>query len=238
MPPVNLLIFPIIGGYYILIKAELFRYRQQRLEPQKLIFNSFLGGIILMISSWIITGVISCVFPAFTEEIRKFYPIKAEYFGTCVCSFLLAIVFTQISNVIVSKNKYVSKAIHKIGNEFERLCESCYRNVDMIQVTLKNDKCYVGWIQSLPIPTHSSYITLLPVYSGYRTKETKELKFNTQYLDVYASYVKDGEVQDVREITSLVIKIDEIVSANKFDPDMYDRFKGNKESALGDSSIQ
>jgi hypothetical protein len=229
MPPVNLLIFPIIGGYYILIKAELFRYRQQRLEPQKLIFNSFLGGIILMISSWIVTGIISYLFPSFTDQIRSLYPIKAEYFGTCVCSFLLAIIFTQISNFFVSKNKHVSKAIHKIGNEFERLCERCYRNVDMIQVTLKNDKCYVGWIQSLPIPTHSSYITILPVYSGYRIKETKELKFTTQYLDVYASYVKDGEVQDVREITSLVIKIDEIIS----DPDMYDMFKGNKESTLG-----
>ena len=94
----------------------------------------------------------------------------------------------------------------------------------MIQLTLKNDKSYVGWMKSLPIPTHSNYISILPVYSGYRTKDTKELVFTTQYLDVYASYIKDGDVLDIRDLTTQVIKIDEIVTANKFDQDMYDRF--------------
>jgi hypothetical protein len=139
-------------------------------------------------------------------------------------------VFAEVSNWIVKKEKRVSDAIDKIGNEFERLCESCYREADMIQVTLKNDKCYVGWMKSLPIPTHSNYISILPVYSGYRTKEKKELVLTTQYLDVYASYIKDGNVFDIRDITTQVIKIDEIVSANKFDPDMYDRFSNNREN--------
>lgn len=232
MPPVNLLIFPIIGGYYILIRSELFRYRQQRLEPQKLIFNSFLAGIFIMIASWIITWIVSGYFPVFVEAVRKYYPVQAAYFGTCIGSFLIAILFTELSNFVVSKDKRVSNAIRKIGNEFERLCESCYRDSDMIQLSLKNDKCYVGWIKSLPIPTHSSHIAILPVLSGYRTKETKELKFTTQYLDVYASYVQEGSVWDIKDLTTQVIKIDEIISANKFDVDMYDRFSNNKESSL------
>lgn len=62
MLPVSVLVFPIIGGYYLLIRAELFRYRQQRLEPQKLIFNSFLGGIVLIIASWIITALMTYFF--------------------------------------------------------------------------------------------------------------------------------------------------------------------------------
>jgi hypothetical protein len=229
MPPVNLLIFPIIGGYYLLIRAELFRYRQQRLEPQKLIFNSFLGGIILIIISWGVTAVVAYFFPELVSFIRKHYPLSAPYFGTCVTSFLLSIVFTEISNLLVKKDKRISLAITKIGNEFERLCESSYRNADMIQFTLKSDKCYVGWIQSLPIPTHSNYISILPVYSGYRTKTERELIFTTQYLDVYASYVKDGSVFDIRDLTILVIKIDEIITANKFDPEMYDRFNSGKD---------
>jgi hypothetical protein len=225
MPLINLFIFPILGGYYILIRSELFRYRQQRLEPQKLIFNSFLGGIILIIVAWVLTGLITYVFPTHVEVIKSYYPLKQQaYFGTCISSFFMSILFTEISNLVVNKDKRVSRAINKIGNEFERLCESCYRNIDLIQITLKNEKVYVGIVKALPIPSHSNYLRILPVYSGYRHKDTKKLEFTTQYLDVYATYVQSGEVYDIRDLTNLVIKIDEIISASKFDIEMYDRF--------------
>jgi hypothetical protein len=230
MPLINLFIFPILGGYYILIRAELFRYRQQRLEPQKLIFNSFLGGTILIIVSWCITGLLTYFLPDQISRIKTYYPVTTAYFGTCVTSFFIGILFTELSNIVVNKDRRVSRAIDKIGNELERLCESCYRNAQLIQVTLSNDKCYVGLVKALPIPSHSSYIRLLPVYSGYRKSETKELVFTTQYLDVYASYVSEGQHLDTREITNIVIKIDDIVSATKFDIEMYDRFlKQNKD---------
>jgi len=232
MPPINLLLFPILGGYYILVKSELFRYRQQRLEPQKLIFNSFLGGIILMMIAWLFTAVVSAIAPGFVQMVQQFYPLKTQYFGTCLSAFVISVLFTEISNRFVDKDKYISSAINKIGNEFERLCKSCYSEMYMIQLSLKNDKFYIGWIKSLPIPSSSSYIAILPVYSGYRDKDTKRLNFTTQYLDVYATYVRDGDVLDIRDLTTLVIKIDEIVSANRFDPDMYERF-GAAKTAVG-----
>jgi len=227
MLPVSILIFPIIGGYYLLIRSELFRYRQQRLEPQKLIFNSFLGGIVLIMASWVITGMVTYFFPAFVCYVRQYYPLQMQYFGTCVFSFIVAILFTEVSNWFVNKEFRIKSAIRKIGNEFEPLCEWCQTNTEMIQLTLRNDKCYVGWILSLPIPTHSNYITILPALSGYRSKLKKKLIFTTQYLDVYSSYVKDGSVFDIRELTRLVIKIDDVVSANPFDIEMYERFTGN-----------
>jgi len=221
---VNLLIFPIIAGYYILIRSELFRYRQQRLESQKLIFNSFLAGFFLLLGSWALTGLVSIISPSFVSWIRQWYPVSTPYFGTCFCSFPLALIFTELTNLAVRKTTQITRAINSTGNEFERLCAKCYTEFNMVQFTLKNDKCYVGWLKSLPVPSHSSYITLLPVYSGYRKKDTKELVFTTQYLDVYASYVSDGITTDVSDLNSLVIKIDEIVSANLFDSEMYDRF--------------
>jgi hypothetical protein len=225
MPSFNLLIFPLIGGYYILIRSELFRYRQQRLEPQKLIFNSILAGIFLIVASYVITGLVSHLLPGIVKLMKAMYPVRnKDYFGTCIGSFFLAVAFSEISNILVQKEKRISLSIDSIGNEFERLCKTCYENAEMIQLTLKNDKSYVGWMKSLPIPTHSNYISILPVYSGYRTKDTKELIFTTQYLDVYASYIRDGDVLDIRDLTTQVIKIDEIVTANKFDQDMYDRF--------------
>lgn len=222
--PFNLLIFPIVGGYYILIRCELFRYRQQRVERQKLIFNSIFAGILVLFISWTVTALISSCLPSLVELFRRYYPIKAPFFGTAVFSFFISIIFTELANLIVSEDKAISKAIHKIGNEFELLCEQCYRELEMIQITLDNDKCYVGWMQSLPVPNHSNFISILPVYSGYRNKETKELTFTTQYLDIYATFVRDGSVVDINDLTTTVIKIDSIITATKFDNEMYDRF--------------
>ncbi|GHM98756.1 hypothetical protein WSM22_02460 [Cytophagales bacterium WSM2-2] len=223
--PFNLLIFPIVGGYYILIRSELLRYRQQRVESQKLILNSILVGIGMLFVSWALTASLTRLAPSFVNEIRSYYPLQVQYFGTALCSFILSVVFTEVTNWIITKDKQISIAIKDIGNEFERLCEHCYRNVELVQFTLKNDKCYVGWVQSLPIPSRANYIKIFPVYSGYRKKETKELVFTTQYLDIYASYVQSGEVTDVEDLTTLVIKIDEIISANSFNDEMYDRFQ-------------
>jgi len=226
--PFNLLIFPIVGGYYILIRSELFRYRQQRVESQKLIFNSILIGIAMLFISWIVTSTLTYFAPSVVASIRSYYPLRALYFGTALCSFILSVVLTEIINIFVDEDKSISRAIKGIGNEFEILCEHCYRNVELIQFTLKNDKCYVGWMQSLPIPSRANYIKIFPVYSGYRKSDTKELIFTTQYLDIYATYIQKGEVTDIVELTTLVIKIDEIVSANSFDDEMYDRFQNNK----------
>src|SRR5882672_6316563 len=106
--PFNLLIFPIVGGYYILIRSELFRYRQQRIESQKLIFNSILIGIAMLFISWIITSTLAYFAPSIVESIRSYYPLRALYFGTALCSFILSVVLTEIINIFVDKDKSIS----------------------------------------------------------------------------------------------------------------------------------
>jgi len=230
--PFNLLLFPIIGGYYVLIRSELFRYRQQRVEFQKLITNSILVGVVLVFISWVFTRSITLLFPDFVKSVVAQYPMKVNYFGTAICSFLLAVGFTEFTNLFTDEDKQISKAIDKIGNEFERLLDHCYRNSEMIHFTLKTDKCYIGWLQSLPIPSNENYVRIFPVYSGYRDPDSKKLVLTTQYLDVYATYVKDGDVTNIVDLTTLVIRIDEIVTANRFNPDMWDRFQNQGEAQI------
>jgi hypothetical protein len=224
MLPLSILIFPIVGGYYLVTRARLFQYRQQRFEQQRLIFNSFFGGITLLIVAWIVAAMNSYFFPSLVFSIQQYSPLKTEYFGTCTLSLLIAVLFTELSNLFIDKTNQVAAAIRKIGNELECLCELCYNDEKMMQLTLKNDKCYVGWIQGLPIPTHSNYIVVLPVLSGYRSKLKRRLIFTTDYLDVYSTYVEDGSILDIRDITKLVIKIDDIITASSFDLETFERF--------------
>lgn len=222
--PFNLLLFPLVGGYYICIRFRYFRYIQQRLDRQKLLFNSVIAGVFLLIFTFIARLAFESIFPGASDRIYPYFPVKIPYFGTTAVTFILAIVLTEISNFFISREWAIKNSIKLIGNELELLLKSSFGNNQLLQVTLKNDKFYIGWIKELPLPSHSNYIRIIPAFSGYRDSE-KNLVFTTQYLEVYASYMREGRIQNLSDLrTDLVIKIDEIVTINNFDYEMYERF--------------
>lgn len=122
--PFNLLLFPIVGGYYVVVRSELYRYEQQRVDRQKLIFNSIFAGIVLLCISWVFTALVSYLFPDGVQWVRDHYPLNQEYFGTAFCSFLLGVVGTEITNYFLDEDSRISRAIDNIGSEFDCLIRS------------------------------------------------------------------------------------------------------------------
>jgi len=125
--------------------------------------------------------------------------------------------------------KAIAKAIDRIGNEMELLFKYSCEKKETIQITLKNDKVYVGWVELLPKPSHSTFIRLVPVLSGYRD-HTKRFHVTTNYSYVYSEYIKSiKEAKSEEEIdeleTTIVIKLDEIISAHLFDYDIFEKFQ-------------
>lgn len=116
-------------------------------------------------------------------------------------------------------------AIDEIGTELELLLKNCAETEDLVQITLKNDKFYIGYVVSIPIPQRSNYIVISPAFSGYREKESKKLQFTEEYLEIYASYVAEAKATDIKTLSHIHIKIDEILVANRFDIDMYEKFQ-------------
>lgn len=233
--PFNLLIFPLVGGYYICIKFRYLRYYQQRLDRQKLLFNSVIAGVFLLISTFIVRLIVEASFPGLTDRIYPFFPIQIPYFGTTAVTFVFAILGTEFVNLFISREKAIKRAIKLIGNEFELMLKHSFDSKRLLQVTLKNDKFYIGWVKELPLPSHSNYIRIIPAFSGYRDGE-KSLIFTTEYLEVYSLYMREGKIQDVRDLrTDLVIKIDEIITVNNFDHEMYERFNNVKSRSVSES---
>lgn len=231
--PFNLLIFPILGGYYLLIRSELFRYLHQRIDRQKLIFNSIIAGVGLLILAFILKTVWIFASPLTAGWCRDQVPIPLPYAGTTLLSFFLGIAFAEISNLVINKKKCIRFAIQEIGSELELLLDYCANEDELVQITLKNDKVYVGWVLTLPIPQHSSFVKIAPAFSGVRNKESKTIEFTTAYLDVYSTYISKGKATNVKLLSNLVIKTEEILSATRFDIDMYERFLNlQKESLL------
>jgi hypothetical protein len=227
--PFNLLLFPLVGGYYILIRFRYLRYVQYRLESQRILLNSAFAGILLLGACFILRAFFIAISPETVEHLSKLLPIHAPYFGTTSMSLLVAVGATEIANLFINRLKAIKRAIATSGNEFELLLSSSFFEAHLLQFTMDSGKFYVGWVKELPKPFTTTYIRITPAFSGYR-KEDKELVFTTQYLTVYASYIEDGSVANTNELkTDLVLKADKINSVSFFDMDMYNRFNPAQE---------
>ncbi|WP_129716670.1 hypothetical protein [Pedobacter sp. SYP-B3415] len=229
--PFNLLLFPLVGGYYILIRFEYLRYIQYRLESQRILLNSAFAGIILLVVCFLLRAVANYFFPVLIKDLGALMPVKSAYFGTTSLSLVAAVAGTEIANLFVDRKKAIRNSLKKAGNEFELLMSTSFFDRHLLQFTMDSGKVYIGWVKELPKPFTTNYIRITPALSGYRN-EAKELIFTTQYLTVYASYIADGSVKNETELkTDLVLKVDKINSVSFFDMEMYKRFNPDEEEA-------
>ncbi|CAA0189883.1 conserved membrane hypothetical protein [Tenacibaculum maritimum] len=224
--PWNLLILPLVGGYFILTKCYIFKFHQQRLDRQRLIFESVLLGIALIVSTYLIRIFFVKLTPDLIDIVHSYSPFKQPFALTSLISVGIAIFFTIIYNKFSEDKKWIRKAIDDVGNEFESLMKYSFDEESLLQFTLNNDKIYIAWVKELPIPSISPYVRIIPAISGYRKGDKKQVEFTTHYLSVYASYIKEGVVKYVDDLnTDLILDISDITTVSNFDPEMYKKFQ-------------
>ncbi|NAS13014.1 hypothetical protein GTQ38_13445 [Flavobacteriaceae bacterium R33] len=123
------------------------------------------------------------------------------------------------------------------GNELEQLFLESAASGDLIQITLKNYKVYIGFTDYISPPSKTNYFILTPVLSGYRESETKKFVITTNYQEVYREYYAESDAEELNpEVNEedesvvefpdidIVIKQDEIITASFFDADLYSKF--------------
>jgi hypothetical protein len=96
---------------------------------------------------------------------------------------------------------------------------------------------YIGFIAEVNEPQKTNYISLLPIFSGYRKPRSKRLVITTPYHDVVDALI-DNENEHIEEAQEdsldsdymkIVIKQDEILTASRFDPEVYNLFQDTYE---------
>ena len=100
----------------------------------------------------------------------------------------------------------------------------------LLSISMKDGKVYIGYIQELPPnpEDRNSYFEILPVQSGYRDKDSREMKLTTFYGEAYEQLVQAKASAERWLVFLKVLKIDDIVSAGRFDPEAYVKFQGEK----------
>lgn len=245
--PYNLLLIPVIAGYFVLVYSILFKYNTQRFLQNRLIFESVFVGIVIVFFGFILRTTIEFFKPTWissTLQCLKVFPIKkVDYFWTVLFSSLLAIILVPISNFLIRKryknNEPIGWAVDKNGDEIEKLFKRSVIEGILIQITLKNNKVYIGFSEIIPEPQKTNYLILTPIVSGYRDNETKKLTITTDYFSVVEDYIKSlaPNQQEVTLNTDIIIRQDEILTAGIYEQEIFDRFNKPELEKLDNSNI-
>lgn len=228
----NLLVLPLATGYYVLTRSFFFKYKQQRLNRQRLLFETVIYGVLILILGFLLRIVIYDFLIASKIKVSLYNinPLKETlYSGTVFVTFILTVLLTEISNRLVNKEKAIFKAIKSVGNEFELIASKSFDKESLVLISLENDKFYIGWVKELPIPSLSGYLRIIPALSGVRD-ENKRLIFVSHYLTAYSEYIEEGQLFDIRDLkTDVVLDNNRIISISYFDYSIYNKLNNKNE---------
>ncbi len=220
--PWNLLMLPLVAGYYILTRSFFFKYRQQRLDKQRVIFESILIGALIGMLTYAMSVLMHAYLPNAVIFIKSLIPVQIPYTLAAFFCLLLAIAFSKCGNKFLDQKKYIRLALERHGNELELLLGKSVGNDKLLLFTLTNKKSYVGWVKELPIPSVSNYVRIIPAISGFRDSQMN-LVFTNEYLVYYSTRVLGGEVINIKEMdTDIIIDMSDIITACYFDLQMYE----------------
>lgn len=226
----NLLILPLLAGYYALTNFYPLKYRQQRFDNQRLVFETVFCAATVTSLTYIVRVFCELLAPVEFDSLYRLIPLKEPFAGTSIGTLLLTVIVTELSNSFISERTSIIEAIRKVGNELEIILEDSFTNEVLLQITLKNNKVYVAWVKELPKPSLSNYTRVIAAMSEYRN-DKKEVIYTTQYLTVYSDYISEGKEDEFDQLDlDLVISNSEIVSVSYFDQGLHNRFNKIKKT--------
>ncbi|MEM6720555.1 MAG: hypothetical protein AAF611_14605 [Bacteroidota bacterium] len=178
--------------------------------------------------------MLDLISPSITTNIVEFLKIvpieKVDYLWTAIFSFIITCLLVIISNEFIickyGEQSTILWAIHKNGDELEKLFKRSVVEGKMMQITLKNDKVYIGFCEIIPEPQKTNYIIISPILSGYRDNKTKKITITTDYFEMVEHYIEnlDDDSTTVELNTDIIIKQDEILTAGIYEQIIFDMF--------------
>lgn len=222
--PTNLLLLPLLGGYWFLHAFHYSRFRSQRLDGYRLLVESALAGVCLSILARCLIIILRAWIPSLRNAWLAFAP-DIPYLGTASVSLVIGIASPYVLNFLLERTGRMTRsdarrhAIERHGNALLHLLHRALAEERLISVTLDNRKVYIGALAAAPnLEPHETFIALVPWFSGYRDTVTSELVLTTPYVRVFEE--QDLDPDDFM----VVLPVSAIRSASYFDDKVYPAF--------------
>ena len=226
----GLFLVPVLGGYLFPTRLHYTRYGVLRKSGYHLFFQSAIAGGVLVVIARLAVVFLNDRFPQIGLLWKSYVPFY--YSGTVALSVLLGFMFPNLANLLYGKEKAERRAAQESGALIELVISESLDRQKPVELTLKNGKSYIGFALGRKIAAiGESDISLIPIKSGYRDKDTHELVLTTDYISTIRMCLDDDSmIPDLRfEDFRIAIPMSEVRSVRIFHPEVYERFQQTPE---------
>jgi hypothetical protein len=222
--PYNVLLLPLLGGYFFLICWNCTKFNTSRQSGHKLIFHAAAAGLLFLGIAFGVVAFIISRWPHCAVWWQSIVPFP--YLGTSLLACVLGMALPWPLNFIpfFRKEESAQRAIERANDHLEILLARACRETKAVSITLKSRKVYIGLVTRTHDPTYDrKYIQLLPIKSGFRDSVTQAMTLTVDYSVAFAKIIQEdatvaaGGIRDFE----IVIPVSEIQSVNLFDPTTY-----------------
>jgi hypothetical protein len=233
MPSLDLLLLSLLGGYLFLITFNYTKYYHQRVERQRLIFNSLIFGFLLSIIGFSLDYLILQNFLGFRKFLGELIPIEYDGLNQSAFIFSISYPFALVLNLLIPERKTLGLIINKWGDDMEKLFWNSLISINgvnkLLMVTTLSGKVYVGYINKISKPIGNPQITIIPNFSGYRDKDNHQFFITTDYFGVLEDLINEGKSNQIDKMIGIVIPREQITMVSKFSLEVFNRFQGSSD---------
>ena len=212
-----------LAGYLTIQLTYWTKFYTHRLSGQMQFFSSSIAGVIAFAVARLTVLVVDqfshpCI-RSVIEIWRSYAPFPHS--EILFLSVVSGIVFAGCSNIVCGKYKSAITASNQYGDLIECLLQDCMERDKLAELSLRNGKSYVGFIQNSGVASFGdSDIAVVPLASGYRDSESKIMTLTTFYADILNESDRfELQMNDFR----VVFPMQEVVSVRLFDPKVYQK---------------
>ena len=225
-------LIPALGGYWFLKNYNGTRYGILRESGYHVFFRAaFVGGLLAAVAR-LIDLFLNWSVPCSIEFIESYAPFP--YSSTAILSVLLAVSLPYVLNRRYSKNKAAHQIARDSGDLVELLIAESIQQRKLVELSLRSGKSYIGLARESGIMSHGeSDIALVPIISGYRHKDTQELKITFNYAPMIRKSLNNQSTASKLQFDDfqIIIPMAEIISARIFDLDVYENSQKDLQQA-------
>ena len=244
MPSNLLLLLPLLGGYLFIHFCFRFYFRAQALDGHRLIFEAAVAGFALFLPCRILVFFLFTRTLGLRDvwyELAGHVPFLSTLVLTLLSGPIAAFLWNLWEGTLawprdrddespdlraflaVGRERALSWAVRRWGNSLQVLlheaAKRAIREYQLVCLTMKDRKAFVGWVTKSPnLRANDTYVSLVPLMSGYRDKDTLDLTFNVfypteRYFDESSGVIAADFV--------VALPVAEITSARLFDLELY-----------------
>lgn len=240
----SFLIIPLIAGYMFANRWLISRFRIGRSNGYALYFSAATHGAALLLLATASVLFLDKLCPNLFSTLNilssglGFTPESPELHSRLVAILLLTLFYGLVGGAFMNLflDRYQAYKQVIADSDFERLVlRAIERSLPML-VTLDNGKVYVGYaIRTIDPMSDTKELRVLPVFSGFRSPETGEVTFRTNYSRVLMNIRKDDDVDNSKDVDpklshltagdfEVVIPVSRIVTSTLYDSVASSRF--------------